>query len=351
MERTPKSADRPFIIPVFLPHSGCPHQCSFCNQRAITSITRLNTSLKDLHAHIETFLNYKGPHRNTTQIAFYGGNFLGMDRDTVRSLLHMATGFVTAGKVDTVRFSTRPDTINSDMLAMLNDFPVSTIELGVQSMDDRVLLDINRGHTARDTEIAAGLLKTHHYEVGLQMMVGLPGDDGSQSIETARRMAALSPDFVRIYPTIVLAGSPLAERFKTGTYQPLSLDTCVTLVKQLYQLFQKNHIPVIRMGLQASEDLDRGSKILAGPYHPAFGHLVFSEIFLDMATSILKPEVPLPDLVTIRVHPDSISKMRGLKNANVSRLKQAFKIKSLEIKPDASLGNDNIKLDFSFECR
>jgi len=280
--------DRPFIIPIFIPHWGCSHQCVFCNQHAITSIETSHLSSDNLSLIIENALKNKAPKRKTVQIAFYGGNFLGLKTNYILSLLKVAASFVFAGKVDSIRFSTRPDTVNKEKLDLLGNFPVSTIELGVQSMDDGVLALANRGHTSLDTEKTFLLLKEYKFETGLQMMVGLPGDDGTQSIETGRKLASFSPDFVRIYPTLVLADSPLAIRYQKGKFTPISLEKCVTLVKQLYHIFNDRNIRIIRMGLQASEEIDDKAKVLAGPYHPAFGHMVFSEIFLDMAIAALK---------------------------------------------------------------
>jgi len=338
----PETRNKPFIIPVFLPHIGCPHQCAFCNQSAITSIKGKIPSPEKLHKIVNNFLKYKGKDRGLVQIAFFGGNFLGLRAADIESWLHEAEKFVTAGRVHSLRFSTRPDTINNETLDILNPFPVSTIELGVQSMDDHVLAISKRGHTSADTKKAVRLLKERNYEIGLQMMVGLPGDDETKAQLTGRRIADMSPDFVRIYPTVVLAGSLLAKWYQNGKYAPIPLEQCITLVKNLYLLFREKDIKVIRMGLQASEDLEKGSEILAGPYHSAFGHLVFSRIFLDMATSILESEISVRDEVCIKVHPRSISKMRGLKNSNIEILKRKFNIKSIKIISEPSLAEDSL---------
>ncbi|NNL75011.1 MAG: radical SAM protein, partial [Desulfobacterales bacterium] len=196
-----------------------------------------------------------------------------------------------------------------------------------------------------DTQKAVGLLKKRNYEIGLQMMVGLPGDDETKTQLTGRKIVDLSPDFVRIYPTVVLAGSPLARWYQNGKYTPIPLEQCITLVKNLYLLFRKNNIKVIRMGLQASENFATDTEILAGPYHPAFGHLVFSQIFLDMATAILESEVSVRDEVWIKVHPRSISNMRGLKNRNIELLKKKYNIKLITIIPDLSVGKDSLVLN------
>jgi len=270
MERTfpiqrPAYSSKPFIIPVFLPHIGCPHQCAFCNQNAITSIKQNKFSPEKLKQIVSHFLEYKGKDRGIVQIAFFGGNLLGLKAEQIKSLLNEAGKFITAGSVDSLRFSTRPDTINDEALDILTRFPVSTIELGVQSMDDHVLALSKRGHTSADTKRAVRLLKERNYEIGLQMMVGLPGDDETGAQLTGRRIADMFPDFVRIYPTVVLAGSLLAKWYQKKKYVPMSLEQCITLVKNLYLLFRKKDIKVIRMGLQSSEELEKGSKILAGP--------------------------------------------------------------------------------------
>lgn len=342
--RLPASGTRPFIIPIFLPHMGCPHQCAFCNQTAITRERRRVLSPEQLRARIDAFLGFRGKPRHNTQIAFFGGNFLGLKEADIRSLLDEASKFVSAEKADSIRISTRPDTIQKDRLDILSGYPVSTVELGVQSMDDGVLTRAKRGHTAGHTERAVGLLKEHPYEIGLQMMVGLPGDDERKSMNTARRIADLKPDFVRIYPTVVLRDSLLAQWYEAGKYTPLTLDACVTLVKKLYLLFRDKKIPVIRMGLQASEGLENDGAILAGPYHPSFGHMVHSEIFLDAATAALEAEKVRKGRVCIHVHPRSISKMKGHKNRNVHFLKERFKIESIEIVPDVSMPEDTLSI-------
>jgi len=331
------NALKDFLIPVFIPHAGCPNQCVFCNQNTVTGEKKSIPPQEELNNIICSFLNYKGKKRTRVQIAFYGGNFLGLETGIIKMLLSAATSYVKKGLVDSIRFSTRPDTIDNNKLDFLKDFPVSTIELGVQSMDDAVLAAAKRGHTASDTIKAVLLIKKRKFETGLQMMIGLPGDDEKRSLHTAHRIAELLPDFVRIYPTVVLAGSPLAVLYKKGKYVPLSLEEGVSITKKAYLAFRGNNIRVIRMGLQATEDLREGTSILAGPYHPSFGHLVYSEIFLDNITGFLKSESAVPEEITIRVHPISVSELRGLKNSNINKIKKLFDIKSVRVVPDSSL--------------
>jgi histone acetyltransferase (RNA polymerase elongator complex component) len=327
---------RPFVIPVFLPHHGCPHQCVFCNQNAITGRKGALPSPGKVRQIVKTFLNFKGKSKRTVQIAFYGGNFLGLRTSYIEALLNEASRFVENGAVESLRFSTRPDTIDSERLDILHQYPVATVELGVQSMDDHVLAISKRGHTALQTMNAVKMLKGRKYEIGLQIMVGLPGDDDNRALETGRRIVGLDPDFVRIYPTVVLANSRLAKWYARGWYAPLPLDRCVQLVKKLFLLFCDNHIRVVRMGLQASADLQNGEDLLAGPFHPSFGHLIYSEVLLDLAKAVLESLTPTPDNLTINIHPRNISTMRGLKNRNIETLKKQFGLKTITIIPDVT---------------
>jgi histone acetyltransferase (RNA polymerase elongator complex component) len=338
----PASTPRPFIIPIFIPHAGCPHQCVFCNQVSITGTKQKVATPAELRFKIHEFLKYKKENRKPLQIAFFGGNFLGLKTEEIKSLLELAAEFVRDGQVDGIRFSTRPDTINERSLEIIKDYPVSTVELGVQSMDDQVLALAGRGHSALDTVRAFEQLKERDFSIGLQMMVGLPGDDETGALTTTQRIADLGPDFVRIYPTLVVANSRLAGWYKSDDYVPLSLEEGVSLVKKIYLKFIKAGIDVIRMGLQASEDLEDGTTVLAGPYHPAFGHLVHCEIFLDMALAAIESANSLKETLTIFVNPRSISKMRGLNNSNIKRLKEQFHFQSIEVVADASLAAEEL---------
>lgn len=333
---------KPFIIPVFLPNMGCPHQCAFCNQGTVTGVKPQIPDSEELYKIISDFLKYKGKDRGETFIAFYGGNFLGLEPAQIESLLSEASKFVEDERVSGIRMSTRPDTITDKTLAIIKNYPVSTIELGVQSMDDRVLKASMRGHRASDTVEAVKRLKEAGYEIGLQMMVGLPEDSEGRSMETARVIVDLFPDFVRIYPTVVLKNSLLAKWYQQGTYEPLDLDSCVTLVKKIYLLFKENNIRIIRMGLQETEDLASDASILAGPYHPSFGHLVYSEIFLDAAINLIEAKNSFGESISIKVRPENISMMRGLKNKNVEILKGRFNLKSIEIVSDSSLNKEEL---------
>jgi radical SAM superfamily enzyme len=341
----PTARNRPFIIPIFLPHAGCPHRCVFCNQVSITGSEPGAAAADQIRSRIQEFLAFKRERRHPVQISFFGGNFLGLTTEAMQHYLALAAEFVRRGDVDSIRFSTRPDTINRQHLDIISDYPVATVELGVQSMIDRVLDLARREHRAADTVRAVEQLKARGYDIGLQMMVGLPGDDEALSLATARQIADLQPDFVRIYPTLIVKDSLLAQWYADGTYSPLSLEAAVTQVKNLCLYFRKNNIRVIRMGLQASAELADGSTVLAGPYHPSFGHLVYSEIFLDAACKALKAAAAAGPNISIFVNPRRISTMRGLKNANIERLKSRFKLDYIDIVPDAGIDEDSIKID------
>jgi histone acetyltransferase (RNA polymerase elongator complex component) len=337
-----------FIIPIFLPHQGCPHQCTFCNQNKISGSRSQLPSRDFLTKEINNYLSFKRDTKKTVQIAFYGGNFLGLPLQSIITLLDEAEKFIHVGKVDSIRFSTRPDSINNQILELMKNYTVSTIELGAQSMDDKILSFSNRGHTANDTSRAARLIQQQKIHLGLQMMTGLPGDDGSQSLATANQIAALHPDFIRIYPTIVLSNSPLALSYKKGNYSPMPLEESIRLVAKIYTVFTNKNIPVIRMGLQASDGLEEPGNILAGPYHPAFGHMVFSKILLEKIKKVLREKNNIKGKrLDIYVHSTGISKMRGLKNQNIIALKKLFQLESIRVLSDDAIPDDQPVVDIT----
>ena len=339
-------SQKPLIIPVFIPHSGCPHMCAFCNQSIITNTKSNLPDKKQIQEITNEYLNYKGK-RRTVQLAFFGGNFLGLDSSYILEVLNIAAKLKQENKIDSVRFSTRPDTISKDTLDLIKNFPVSTIELGVQSMNDQVLALSNRGHTSQCTIDAASLLKQYGFKIGMQMMVGLPKEDTDSILKSAKEILKLRPDFIRIYPLIILKGSLIAKWYKSGKYNPLSLDNCVDLVKKIYTIFNDQNIPVIRMGLQASEMLQDDESMIAGPWHPAFGHLVLSEIFFDRTKILISKKLaenPGKNVIVLGINPSSESKLRGDKNNNNKRLKKIFPEVSLQINTDSSIDKETIEV-------
>lgn len=322
----------PYVIPVFLPHAGCPHRCVFCDQRAITGDRR---EAPDPEAVLQEWRARPRDPRRPVQLAFYGGNFLGLPAPQRHFLMETASRYVTDGRVHALRFSTRPDTVDSDRLALLDGLPMAVVELGVQSLNNAVLAESRRGHSAEDTEAAVARLRARNIPVGLQLMVGLPGETRAEVHETARRAVALGPAMVRIYPTLVLRGSRLAKWWGAGRYAPLSLEEAVSRSAILFRAFSDANIPVVRMGLQAGPDLE--TALVAGPYHPAFGHRVRAAAFLDRAVEALRSAGPPSGPIGLGVHPRRESELRGPGNRNIEILRRMFHSTDLTVFRDPEL--------------
>ncbi|MCP3939988.1 MAG: radical SAM protein [Desulfobacteraceae bacterium] len=320
--------DNPLVIPVFIPHSGCPHQCAFCNQSIITSQANPLPSSREIDEIIGQYLGYKAD-RSRVELAFFGGNFLGLpDRDIV-CLLEKIRPYIENQTIHGIRCSTRPDTITEQKLDLIAPYGVSLVELGVQSMTDVVLKRANRGHNSFQTRVAVSLLKARQIQVGVQVMTGLPGDTKDQLLHSTRQVASLEPDIARIYPLMVLKGSLLAQWYKEGSYIPLGLDQSVHLVKEMFKIFEQANVRVVRMGLQASEMMEDKTLVLAGPWHPAFGHLVLSVLVYDQVCEKLAIFLKLfrEDRVQhllLGVHPRFESRLRGDKNSNLEKLGNAY---------------------------
>ncbi len=340
-------ADKPLVIPVFIPHSGCPHQCAFCNQSIITNTEHKLPSEEAVQKTIASYLKYRG-RRRYVELAFFGGNFLGLPLENMLGLLDMVQSYMEKGLIDGIRFSTRPDTISSSMLELVKARGVTTIELGVQSMNNRVLAASKRGHTAEDTLRAMELLKKYRFTSGVQVMTGLPEDNEDCLFETTEKLAELKPDFARIYPLMVLKGSLVERWYRQGRYVPLELDQAVDMVARMFLIFKKANVKVIRMGLQASEIMEDRSMMITGPWHPAFGHLVFSRIMFDRACRDLDSmHLSGPDTKTalvLRVNPVSESRLRGNKNINLKKLVRRYPGVQFTICPDKGLEPDEISI-------
>ncbi len=302
-------------IAVFVPHNGCPNQCSFCNQRTISG-TASQPTPEDVAAACEKAMQ-GGCEDAFVQLAFFGGSFTAIDRDYMVSLLEAAQPYIKSGFLNGgIRVSTRPDFIDDEILSLLKKYGVRAIELGAQSMDDNVLALNQRGHTASDVENAARLIKLSGFELGLQMMTGLYGSTDEDSIATAQKFILLSPDTVRIYPTVVLPGTMLAELYISGKYRVQPLDETVELCSHLLEMFDKADINVIRLGLHAQQDVCDG--YLAGGYHPALRELCEGEIYFRKIKAAL--EGKSQGSYEITVSSLEISKAVGQKKKNITRL-------------------------------
>lgn len=301
-------------VGLFVPHNGCPHQCSFCNQRAISGHSRQVTA-SEVDAAVEIAI--KNPDSVGGEIAFFGGSFTAIDRKTMTELLACAYKYVENGSFKGIRCSTRPDAIDDEICRILKSYGVTAVELGAQSMDDKVLGLNRRGHTAQDVVNASEMLKSYGFELGLQMMTGLYGSENSDSIDTAEKIIALRPSTVRIYPTVVIKGTELAELYESGKYFPQGVDEAAKLCAELLLMFEKADITVIRTGLHSGGNTE---DYIAGAYHPAFKELCEGEIYLKKAFEyISKNNIP-KGKIAISVSPDAVSKMTGQRRRNIAAL-------------------------------
>lgn len=305
-------------ISIFVPHNGCPHQCSFCDQRSITGQKRQPTE-NDVHEAVKTALASKRKYEY--EIAFFGGSFTAIDRELMISLLKAAYVYVENGSVSGIRISTRPDAISEEILNILKSYGVTAIELGAQSMCEDVLKANLRGHTVGDIENAAGLIKRSGFSLGLQMMTGLYKSTPRKDIETARKMIALAPDTVRIYPTVTIKGTLLGELYEKGEYIPARLSESVDLCALLLKMFSENNIEVIRLGLHYSDDLVR--EMVFDNYHPAFRELCESKLMLERFFEICG-EIPINngDRVNVYVSPSCVSKFVGQRRSNIEKISE-----------------------------
>ncbi len=304
-------------IAVFVPHNGCPHTCSFCNQRTISgSSTQPSPEQVSavLAADLER-LRAAGGSPEGRELAFFGGSFTAIDRDYMLSLLAAAQSYI-GQNISGIRCSTRPDCIDAEMLNILKQHGVTAIELGAQSMDDRVLELNHRGHTSAHVEQASRLICEYGIELGLQMMTGLYGDSDEGARETARKLAELHPATVRIYPTVVLEGTELGRLYKSGRYVPQNLEQAVELCADLLTFFERQDIRVIRLGLHSSPDVEE--QYLAGAYHPALRELAESRIFLRRMTDMLQKN---GDITGFAVNPRDLSKALGQRKANLEKMR------------------------------
>ena len=274
-----KDRKKLLVIPVFVPHAGCPHDCCFCNQKLISGSIKAPEEA-EIDSIIGKYAGAAGRY-DRVEIAFFGGSFTAIDAEKQESYLKTASKYLkkNGGFADSLRASTRPDSIDGETVQRLKKYGLDVVELGAQSMDDNVLKLSGRGHSACDTARASALLKENGFTLGLQTMQGLPGADAGSDIRTAEQIAALRPDFVRIYPTVVVKQTRLYEDYLNGKYTPLKLNDAVALVSRICGIYRSSGIPVARTGLQSTDTITRegaGTEIAAGPYHEAFGQLVTS---------------------------------------------------------------------------
>ncbi len=317
-------------ISIFVPHRGCPQQCSFCNQKTITGVQK-QPDADDVRRVVNTALNRKD---YEYEIAFFGGSFTAIERVYMTELLSAAYEYVKQGSVKGIRISTRPDYIDNEILELLKAYSVTSIELGAQSMDDEVLEANLRGHTSYEIKKSSALIKEYGFELGLQMMTGLYKDTEEKAVKTAQDIISLSPRTVRIYPTVVLKNTYLEQLYKSGRYMPLNAEESAELCARLVPMFEGAGIKIIRLGLHASRDITEN--MLCGGFHESFGEMVKSKIMLR---KIL--ELP-PAEYQISVNSRSLSKLKGNKKSNINLLvKRGY---TLKIVIDDQLEVDELRI-------
>ena len=324
---------RESIIPVFVPHLGCPNDCVFCNQRRISGSVTPATP-EDVSGSVERAKALTPP-GTRRQLAFYGGSFTAIPVHEQEALLGAAQPYLESGDISSIRLSTRPDAIDGEILARLRRFGVETVELGAQSMSDRVLALSGRGHTAQDVADASAQIKAAGFRLILQMMTGLPGSDDESDVDSARKIAALAPDGVRVYPTVIVRDTALCDLWRAGRYKEHTVEDAVRVCARILPVFEAAGIPVIRLGLNPTEDLSGGDAV-GGAYHPALGELVRARIMREKAEALLATANASGEAV-LRVNPRLMSQAAGQHGANREYLKEKFGLKRLKFVPDASV--------------
>ena len=306
------------VIPIFIPHRGCPHCCLFCNQQKISGCAGDNPAGMAVAGTIDEWIARKGS-RNQVQVAFFGGSFTCLPIDEQVAFLSVVQPYITEKKVDSIRLSTRPDCIDPAVCRLLKEYKVGVVELGAQSLNDAVLRQSLRGHSSAHIRESFKLLKASAIQVGLQLMPGLPGETSGSFLRGIDEVIGLKPDFVRLYPTLVVKDSGLEKMYLAQSYRPLSLNKAVALTAGCYKKLTEAGIDVVRTGLQPSLSLSKN--VVAGPYHPAFGELVQSRLWLKKIRARLALLVP-PQKLLIHISPRDMSAVVGMKKQNLKRLEK-----------------------------
>lgn len=307
----------PLVIPIFITHQGCPHRCIFCDQYTIAGHQQQIT-VETVKSTIEQWLQRpRKEDRDGVQVAFYGGSFTGIPLERQRELLGSVQPYIALGQVSSIRISTRPDYIDENITGFLKEHGVTIVELGIQSFDQDVLDASVRGHSVQQAKEAIRLLKKRGFTVGAQLMCGLPGDNTKKLMETVLQTAVLGPDFVRIYPALAIKGSGLEKLYNDGRYRPLTLKKAVALCCRMKEVFDQHNIRVVRIGLQSSEEL--ADRVVAGPYHAAFGELVMARMLFKQCRKALRAALKVPiQRVSIAAADESV--FRGPDNVSLKRL-------------------------------
>ena len=336
-----------YVIPIFVPHLGCPLNCTFCNQRTISGEQKQVTR-DDVKRIIDEYLHSFKDKNKLVQVAFFGGSFTGINVEKQEELLEAAYEYIKDKRVDSIRLSTRPDYIDKEILKRLKKYKVKTIELGVQSSNDYILKKCKRGHTFEDVKKASKLIRRYGFELGHQIMCGLPESTRIDEENTAKDIAKLKPKIVRIYPVLVVKGTELEKEYEKGVFEPISLNVAVETCKELYYFFQKKHIKVIRMGLQNTDTIsspeNKQSEVIAGPYHEAFGQLVMGAVWYDKILNKIKAFNVKVKEVAIHINPEDVNNVVGHKKENLKKLKDLYEV-NVKLIQEKNIKQGNFKID------
>ena len=330
-------------IPIFIPHLGCPNDCVFCNQKRISGTSCFNK--EDVDSIIRQSLDTIDSKNTETEIAFFGGSFTGIDRNDMIYLLETAYKYIKSGEVSSIRLSTRPDYIDDEILSILKKYGVKIIELGLQSMDNTVLKKTKRGHTSECAINACKMIKKAGFTLIGQMMIGLPCSTLEKEIYTAKIIAELC-DGARIYPTVVLCDTALCDMTKSGEYIPLEIEDSITRTGECLSVFIEKNKPVIRIGLQAGDDLFDNNVVYGGEYHPAIGELAENYVYfkiIEKKINELKTDLTNKTLI-IHCPTGCVSKVVGQKKVNKIKLINKFNIKYIKVVEKDNILEYNIDL-------
>ncbi|MBF4691700.1 elongator complex protein 3 [Fusibacter ferrireducens] len=308
------------IIPIFVSHMGCPNDCVFCNQRQITGVDVAPTS-NSLTRQIESYL--ETIKADVVEIAFFGGSFTGIEAHIQEAYLEIASQYKMNGRVHNIRLSTRPDYIDDEILLRLKKYGVTTIELGVQSFDRSVLKASKRGHSVASIYKAASLIKDYGFELGIQLMYGLPRDNFEKFFFSVEESIRLKADCIRLYPVLVIKNTALEQSYLMKTYVPVTLEDTIVAMAKAVKRYQEVGIPIIRLGLQRTDLIDEGKEVVAGPFHPALKELVYDWLFFEALKPYLQENVEMADFKTleIQVNPKQVTHILGHAKRNLKRCK------------------------------
>ena len=336
-----------YIIPIFVPHLGCKYDCIFCNQKSISGQKKQLTK-EDVKKQIEYFLENIKEKDSEKEVEFFGGSFTAINKEKQEELLSLAYEYIKAGKVESIRISTRPDCIDKETLKRLKKYKVKTIELGVQSANDYILKRANRGHNFEDVKKASKMIRWNGFKLGHQMMVGLPESTRIDEINTAKALIKLKPKMMRIYPVLVVKNTKLEKEYQEGKYKPLTVVQAVEVCKDLVRMFVDKNIDVIRVGLQNTDEISEpgaaASEVVAGPFHPAFRQLVESGMWYDVIVQKIKKLNVKVKEVEVVVNPIDVNNVIGHKKENVLKLKKTYDV-DLVVKPEEKVKQGKSKIN------